>query len=66
MEQLSTVSGKPITLTASTRLELPVYRYLAKQAEAEGISLAAKLYQIISKEVQGKLPPAGTGSAAGG
>lgn len=66
MDHLTTASGKALTIPATFRLEAPVYLFVQRQAEAQGVSMSRFIQQIVLKEVGPKLSPANTGSASGG
>lgn len=48
---LTTVTGKPVTLPASTRLELSDYKRVVKAAESRGMNMAAFIRLVLLREI---------------
>lgn len=53
--ELTTIKGKPITSSASTRVPLNVLFWLRKKAEAEGITVAGLLYSWIMEKYESEV-----------
>jgi hypothetical protein len=54
LDEPTTISGKPITLTVAFRLTSPHYQMLREQAEKEGKTVAALVQEWVLEKLSGE------------